>query len=116
MTNYEWLITSGELKIFIQKLYWYFAGTVIDKYKIPLEKNIDKYSENEKLTIIADWLQKDHREPLKPCPFCGNDKPRIVKRSGVMLYEIYCNECDSSSGECLTEDEAIYKWNRRAEK
>lgn len=48
---------------------------------------------------------------LKPCPFCGNDKPKLMHNWGDAV--IYCSQCDSSSGCYDTEEEAIEAWNRR---
>lgn len=56
---------------------------------------------------------------LKPCPFCGNSKTRIVKRFGCD----YSVECDSmaclvspETGYFSTEKDAIKAWNKRAKK
>jgi Lar family restriction alleviation protein len=57
----------------------------------------------------------------KPCPFCGSDKVRVVRRSGktgtacVSRYyreRVVC-ECGASSGEEKAPGYAVSKWNRR---
>ena len=76
-------------------------------------------------------------EELKPCPFCGSTKLKIDKKSvldrytglGVRLerhtYSVRCNVCHARGGavtdttmSCSTdnsaENEAILRWNRRA--
>lgn len=110
MTNYEWLVKNDKLARFVYDIKFLDGYDLMQEYKMKFPY------ENLTFERIGEWLQEEHEEPLKCCPFCGNDKPRIIERSGVMLYEIYCDECGSKSDECLSENEAIYRWNRRAEK
>ena len=68
---------------------------------------------------------------LRPCPFCGSDKLKIkkkaTKRNGMKTYvvSVRCNVCHARGGavtdttmSCSTdnsaENEAILRWNRRA--
>lgn len=50
---------------------------------------------------------------LKPCPFCGNTN------LSVYTFSVFCDAtkggCGAScGGETKTKEEAIQKWNRRA--
>src|SRR5690606_8002153 len=50
---------------------------------------------------------------LLPCPFCGGEgaiTPHVHHRA---LQACVCDECSSSSGWYLHEEEAIAAWNRR---
>lgn len=51
---------------------------------------------------------------LKPCPFCGGEKP--IVRHGKYMWWIECSEdaCRASSGGKPRKNEAIEAWNRRA--
>lgn len=61
---------------------------------------------------------------MKKCPFCGGnallekyemspyEKVNIDNNDG-MFYEIYCDNCYAVGPTCLTEIEAISKWNNR---
>jgi Lar family restriction alleviation protein len=59
---------------------------------------------------------------IKPCPFCGSEA--IVITSSTIYWENYAVMCDGSKdGNCAglggsskydTEEEAIDKWNQRA--
>lgn len=59
---------------------------------------------------------------LKPCPFCGNEvEMRPWKYNHHLtgfIYDFFCGHCGCSftAGYCETEDEAIVKWNTRAER
>lgn len=56
---------------------------------------------------------------LKPCPFCGG-KPKYlstVRKSGRIIYEIWCgnNDCDIGPEVTVWDDKEkiITAWNRR---
>ena len=52
---------------------------------------------------------------LKPCPFCGNEKPKI--NDGLALH-IQCYDCGIKTpdyfGSDITEGELIGDWNARS--
>lgn len=59
---------------------------------------------------------------LKPCPFCGNDAPRMVRHMDESLWShaavewlhITCDECDCESVSSEVHEDVIAAWNRRA--
>ena len=67
---------------------------------------------------------------LKPCPFCGgeafvNDNPigtsneTLNMRGGVglgRLWSVECDECGADAGYAQSVEEAIRRWNSRAER
>jgi len=63
-------------------------------------------------------------EALKPCPFCGNEEPRVSMRLDEDLWshntvtwtQVRCDDCDASSPSTCPgfELEAVEAWNRRA--
>lgn len=57
-------------------------------------------------------------DELKSCPFCGK-MPSLGKvRFGMekdYRYTLHCDECAYNIGWLETENEAVEKWNRRAE-
>ena len=64
--------------------------------------------------------ERKKREPikLKPCPFCGSEKPILNHIEGIdgingRLRWISCKECGSSSGLKLAVVDAIASWNLR---
>ena len=114
MTNYEWLVTKGKLKDFVHSLHFNYAITSVEKYDIPIEKDNDKLDAEKLMDITADWLQKEHREPLEPCPFCGGDA-EIINVQPYVFY-VRCKICKGCSNEFGTPYVAIEKWNRRVEK
>lgn len=69
---------------------------------------------------------------LKPCPFCGSSRLKLVKRNisykekKAYVASIRCNCCNARGGTVLNltipyavkedvENEAIQRWNRRVE-
>jgi Lar family restriction alleviation protein len=50
---------------------------------------------------------------LKPCPFCGGVDLRLVCLHG--FWHVECRGCLCVSGMGYEEEQAIEKWNRRAE-
>ena len=49
---------------------------------------------------------------LKPCPFCGNKKIRIIVDGGVRWAR--CTSCNTISNTFITEDALVEAWNKRA--
>lgn len=55
---------------------------------------------------------------LKPCPFCPPEEsnPALITPEAYMAY-VKCLNCGCMSGHvCATEEEAIERWNTRAER
>lgn len=55
-------------------------------------------------------------EELKPCPFCGETRIFLDKRTGYNFhseYLAYCISCHSEGPKCDTEDVARTMWNSR---
>ena len=52
---------------------------------------------------------------LKPCPFCG-EKPKVCKYGIEWCIECHSDTCwiVPETGLCESLEEAIQKWNRRA--
>ena len=65
------------------------------------------------------------KAPLRPCPFCGHEKPIIIENSGrdrkkeYAHYHVCCNSKDCPLGTGLMwrrdKDTAISDWNNRVE-
>ena len=111
MTNYDWLVTKGKDTEFLSNIYYHTTNWVFKKYNIS-----DNINEDTAIGIkeITTWLQKEHREPLKPCPFCGGDAEIINTQPYV--YYVRCKICKGCSNEFGVPNVAIEKWNRRVEK
>jgi Lar family restriction alleviation protein len=54
---------------------------------------------------------------LKPCPFCGEDNPimQVDKEEYSLTYCVQCWHCDCRTDDYPNEEEAIERWNRRAD-
>lgn len=63
---------------------------------------------------------------LKPCPFCGGDaEKRYIKRNKLFAYMrfpyntryvyVCCKVCGATSIVCVSVENAIEAWNRRAD-
>ena len=52
---------------------------------------------------------------MKPCPFCGWDKPALVQPENVELYYVTCDGCGCGCSDANTEAEAIAAWNTRSD-
>lgn len=50
---------------------------------------------------------------LKPCPFCGENRPKLVWE--IDVCRIRCRNCGTSGLYEFSEDTAAEAWNRRAE-
>lgn len=59
-------------------------------------------------------LTMPDRLKLLPCPFCGSDKPIVVRSNGYWVA--LCRGCRASSGKAMTEAQAVKAWNRRTGK
>ena len=54
-------------------------------------------------------------DELKPCPFCGG-KASIMRYSYITKeHYCFCTSCKVRMPNSLTREEAIERWNRRAE-
>ena len=55
-------------------------------------------------------------EKLKPCPFCGGDAMIFSSGTFSPAYKIFCltPSCDGQYGWCVSKEEAVNGWNRRA--
>lgn len=53
-------------------------------------------------------------EKLKPCPFCGSKAVLYKYHWWGTAYGIECSQCKGLIDRCLTKEEAIEAWNRRA--
>jgi Lar family restriction alleviation protein len=49
---------------------------------------------------------------LKPCPFCGGDRVRVVTSATSKFAFIHCDVCQSQ-GPFMKTPDAIAAWNRR---
>lgn len=54
----------------------------------------------------------------KPCPFCRtrSKDPQVQISHGSLRYHVYCDECDTTGPEGITEADAIAAWNRALRK
>ena len=56
-------------------------------------------------------------DKLKPCPFCGYNKPEVVNESGfhypARVYHVWCHRCGVEAMQFMSEPEAVAAWNRR---
>lgn len=53
-------------------------------------------------------------EKLKPCPFCGYDRPELLNRDYII--RVVCPRCGSSGPNFAFKAEpAVAGWNRRKE-
>jgi len=54
-------------------------------------------------------------ENLKPCPFCGDASDLEIRDRGYPWYSINCVTCGMMTWAYKTKDEAIRRWNTRAD-
>lgn len=52
---------------------------------------------------------------LKPCPFCGNQKPMLLDNTPSSCCYVECRECSVRTNEYTTKARASIVWNRRWE-
>lgn len=108
MTNYEWLVKNDKLAKFICDIKYSDGHALMNECKMEFPY-VD-------LTFnrIAKWLQEEHKEPLKPCPFCGGDGEMIQIHQ--FIYYVRCKNCEAQTKNYGRIDDAEEKWNRRTEK
>lgn len=53
---------------------------------------------------------------LRPCPFCGTDKP-VLSNNQLHCWEVFCRNCGASMSVQVhqRDDEAVIAWNTRAD-
>lgn len=52
---------------------------------------------------------------LKPCPFCGSTRVRVMYSDINKAHVVYCTNCKASTNIAVREEDANYLWNKRAE-
>lgn len=55
---------------------------------------------------------------LKPCPFCGGNRPLLNESLTNFYEEVYyviCEDCQCRGKSCRCKEKAIEAWNRRAD-
>jgi len=55
---------------------------------------------------------------LKPCPFCGYEKPSLSSAHTNFFEEVFfviCDNCRCRGKQTKSKDEAVKVWNRRAD-
>jgi len=52
------------------------------------------------------------KEKIKPCPFCGNEKPRCYESGGY--WHIRCQQCECEIYASPYRSGLIERWNQRA--
>lgn len=76
------------------------------------KKSVDLSSNS---VILATMKPIKLSEELKPCPFCGNDKPSTYKDGDVLhgpSYVIHCHDCMTQTVD-YTPEMLTKKWNNR---
>ena len=60
--------------------------------------------------------QQQEALELKPCPFCGTDKP-VLSNNQTRCWEVFCRKCGASVMVKLRQRdyEAVDAWNTRAD-
>lgn len=121
MTNYEWLKTLS-----VEDL----AENIRQKCRLCTFYNDDCScgGELDCLKGISAWLREEHKEEhkekLKPCPFCGSEDVYLLNKDGYadLTTVIFCNACKSTvfiedneeeGYDDKTREKAIEAWNRR---
>lgn len=92
-----------------------------ERFKSAIERRAEyiKYRgfcKKQKLFVVDefDWLALQHKEELKPCPFCGEEAGIIKVAQGHFEYSVVeCKKCLCRTVGLSSEAEAISKWNRR---
>ena len=63
-------------------------------------------------------MSRDDMPEIKPCPFCGEDYPSIVKDECVtsrLLVKVNCCNCEAQGPFEWSKETAIEKWNTVSE-
>ncbi len=64
----------------------------------------------------CEETDKEKRD-LKPCPFCGDSYVYfgvIPHQDSYSEYRVTCEKCHACCVSYFSEEDVIYKWNRRA--
>ena len=103
MTNLEWIMTLNPQDL---------ANNIQHNCRLCIYRDEDGCCSGElKCTKgILKWLEQEHKEELKPCPFCGG-KAQIQK--GMAGINVFCLNCRAFIMWADSEGEAIELWNRR---
>lgn len=56
--------------------------------------------------------EREQREVMKPCPFCGGENPIWVPRPSN-TYAIICGQCASEGAPGTSVEHAVARWNVR---
>ncbi len=54
-------------------------------------------------------------DELKPCPFCGSTRVRVMYSEINKAHIVFCTNCKASSNVAARKEDAIYLWNKRPE-
>ncbi len=86
---------------------------LLDYIQHELREYGDEYGLCEKIDKLLEIICRENHETeeLKPCPFCGCNKPYIADYKDEFTVE--CSRCDCSTRLCDTKEEAIDAWNTR---
>lgn len=52
-------------------------------------------------------------EELKPCPFCGWEKIKIINMGGTIYWYIVCEKCNGQTAHLKSKQDSIRFWNTR---
>ena len=52
---------------------------------------------------------------LRPCPFCGSTRVRVIYSEINKAHVVFCTNCKASTNVAVRKEDAIYLWNKRAE-
>lgn len=104
MTNKEWLFAKPSLEI----------KEMMDECPPPFQGRSCVDVNSTCVKCWAKWLDDEHKEPLKPCPFCGN-RAIILFDVGddPPSYYMGCHICGARTALFFTRGEAENAWNRR---
>jgi len=54
-------------------------------------------------------------DELKPCPFCGSKRVKVMQLSGTKNKYAACLNCKATSNVAEREEDVVYLWNKRVE-
>lgn len=107
MTNKEWLFARPNIEI-VRTFQGCPPGKTYSRQKC-------ESADCEE--CFARWLDEEHKEPLKPCPFCGGENIKTLE-GGCYPAFVQCAECNATVFANEDDDtikNAIEKWNRMAD-